>query len=260
MRATIKRNTHSSDTFGLSYTRGFSAKTQRAIELTCFVSCYNESELIVKTLEDIVSALSQIEIFYEIIIIDDCSVDASVIEIEKFMTSHDELAITLCTNIQNRGLSENYFSAAHMARGRFFKLFCGDNTEPIASIKKIIQKRGQADIVVPYYKKVEGKGFVRQLLSKIYTFLVNVISGHKIPYYNGLHLHKTQNILLLENKTKGFAFQAQILCTLLNKGVSYVTVEVNAVEKKPSGAITTKNVFSVLKMLLIVMAIRLSKH
>jgi hypothetical protein len=48
-----------------------------SVDLTAFVSCYNEAPLIEQTLEDIRIALRESGISFEIIVIDDCSKDDS---------------------------------------------------------------------------------------------------------------------------------------------------------------------------------------
>ena len=48
------------------------------IEVTLFVSCYNEEEFIENTLRTVVDAMKAADKTYEIIVIDDCSKDSSV--------------------------------------------------------------------------------------------------------------------------------------------------------------------------------------
>src|ERR1700726_1801856 len=56
-----------------------SASGQQApLDLTVFISCYNEQEFIVKTIETVRDALNEIgALSYEIIVVDDCSKDDS---------------------------------------------------------------------------------------------------------------------------------------------------------------------------------------
>ena len=47
------------------------------LDLTIFVSCYNETPYIIRTLDTLRSALAELKFSYEIIVIDDCSRDGS---------------------------------------------------------------------------------------------------------------------------------------------------------------------------------------
>ena len=215
------------------------------LTLTAFVSCYNEEALIVKTLDDICSALRVAVPSFEIIVIDDFSSDHSPNLVKAYIEQHPRENIILRRNLVNRGLAQNYIDGAFLGKGEFYKLFCGDNTEPPESIVKICQLAGQADMIIPNYSNVEGKHGFRLWLSNSYTALVNLVSGNNIRYYNGLHLHRRQNIMRWHPNTRGFGFQADIVCMLLEHGASFLEISVPAINHTASRALTGKNILSV---------------
>jgi glycosyltransferase involved in cell wall biosynthesis len=216
-----------------------------AVELTAFVSCYNESGLIIQTLDDIRAALREVGCTFEIIVIDDCSKDDSVEKVARYISEHPEDIIILRRNLINRGLAQNYIDGAFLGRGRYYKLFCGDNTEPRDSIVKICSLMGQADIILPNYSSVEGKSGFRKWLSNTYTSLVNLVSGNRVSYYNGLAVHRRYNIMRWHPNTRGFGFQADIICMLLEHKMTYLEISVPAINLAESRALTWKNVLSV---------------
>lgn len=222
-----------------------SGATSYPVTLTAFVSCYNEQEYIVGTLDDICTALRIAVPSFEIIVIDDCSRDQSPQLVKSYIEQHPQENIILRRNLVNRGLAQNFIDGAFLGKGEYYKLFCGDNTEPPESIIAICQLAGQADIIIPSYSNVEGKHGFRLWLSNTYTALVNLVSGNRIRYYNGLHLHRRQNIMRWHPNTRGFGFQADIICMLLEHGASYREVSVPAVNHTASRALTWKNVLSV---------------
>ena len=216
-----------------------------ALDFTAFVSCYNEADLIVQTLDDIRAALGQVGLSYEIIVIDDCTKDDSAERIRKYIGEHPADRLILRRNLANQGLAQNYIDAAFLGKGRYYKLFCGDNTEPRDSIVQICSLAGQADIIIPSYSSVEGKHGFRKWLSGAYTRLVNLVSGNDVGYYNGLHLHRRYNIMRWHPNTRGFGFQADIICMLLEHGATYREVSVPAINRVASRALTWRNVLSV---------------
>lgn len=228
------------------------------LDLTAFVSCYNEAEFIVQTLIDINGALRQLGLSYEIIVVDDCSKDASAERVKAYIAEHPDDRIILRRNLANRGLAQNYIDTAFLGKGRYYKLFCGDNTEPPASIVKVCSQLGKADIIIPHYVSVEGKSLFRKWLSGAYTSLVNLASGNSVPYYNGLALHLRHNIMRWHPNTRGFGFQADIICMLLDQGATYLEVDVEAVNRTESRALSNKNILSVAHTMLDILIRRLA--
>jgi len=216
-----------------------------AVELTAFVSCYNESDLIIQTLDDIRAALYEVGCTFEIIVVDDCSSDESAAMVSRYIAEHPEDAIILRKNLINKGLAQNYIDGAFLGKGRYYKLFCGDNTEPKDSIVSICRLAGKADIILPNYSSVDGKSGFRKWLSNTYTALVNLVSGNNVGYYNGLAVHRRYSIMRWHTNTRGFGFQADIVCMLLEHGATYLEVSVPAVNRAVSRALTWRNILSV---------------
>lgn len=221
------------------------------LDLTLFVACFNEEQNIVPTLKTLLAALAQFTFTWEIIIIDDGSRDASVAVIEEFLRSHPGLPIRLYVNAINQGLAQNYIEAAFLGRGKYYRLICGDNVEPLETFVQVFQHLGHADIVL-FYQDCSGRTLLRRLLSRVYTGLVNTIAGYRIRYYNGLPLHLRYNVMRWHTNYHGFGFQADMVTRLLDQGFNHIEVPVKASERKTgaSHALTLRNFFSVTHTLL----------
>ena len=102
-------------------------------------------------------------------------------------------------------------------------------------------------MIIPYYVTSEGKSFYRRTLSTAYAGLVNLISGFRLHYYNGLAVHLRYNVMRWHPNTRGFGFQADIICLLLDQGFSYKEVAVATIERRTSSsnALTLRNILSV---------------
>jgi glycosyltransferase involved in cell wall biosynthesis len=221
---------------------------QAPLDLTVFVSCYNEQDYIVDTIETIRDALNEVGgIRYEIIVVDDLSRDGSSEIVKTYIAAHPDEHVILRTNKTNRGLAQNYFDVAFIGRGKYYRLVCGDNAEPKDTMTAVFGAIGHADIIAPYYVTSEGKGLYRRSLSGGYTSLVNLISGYRLRYYNGLAVHLRYNVMRWHPSTRGFGFQADIMCMLLDQGFSYKEVAVKTVERRAGGsnALTPRNMLSV---------------
>jgi len=230
------------------------------LDLTIFISCYNEEEFITATIDTVVDALSEIgSISYEVIVVDDFSKDRSNEVVGKYIATHPDQRIILRSNKINRGLAQNYLDVAFIGKGKYYRLICGDNAEPKETMMEVFGEIGRADIIIPYYVTSEGKSLYRRMLSNLYATLVNWVGGFHLHYYNGLAVHLRYNVMRWHPNTRGFGFQADIICMLLDQGFSYKEVPVKTIERREGGsnALTLRNMLSVAHTLVDLMFRRL---
>tara|TARA_B100000575_G_C23033548_1_gene594981 strand:+ start:18 stop:755 length:738 start_codon:yes stop_codon:yes gene_type:complete len=221
-------------------------------DITFFVPCYNEEKNIENTLNTLISATQKIELKYEIICVDDFSNDKSVNIINEFIKNNKNINIKLIENKKNRGLGTNYVDTAFMARGQNYMLINGDNAEPKDTIISILENINKADIVIPYFKNFDNRSFVRGIISKTFTVIVNIITGNKIPYYNGPAIHRTFNVMRYHADTCGYAYQAELITRTLVENKTYITVliENNDRVEGNSKAFKLRNILSVVHSLM----------
>jgi len=228
--------------------------------LTLFVACYNEEQNITETLSTLVSACNEVGISYEIIVIDDASSDRSVEVVEQYSKHNPTVPLRIHVNEQNQGLGANFIEGAFMGRGEWYRLVCGDNVETKETFVRIFKEIGNADILIPYHHSLIGRTRFRIFLSRVYTILVNLISGHHINYYNGMCVTRRHWIMRWHSSSHGFGFQADLVTRLLSRGASYIQIPVVGQERVngESKALTFKNLCSVIHSLLNIFIRRIS--
>jgi dolichol-phosphate mannosyltransferase len=231
-------------------------------DITFFVSCYNERDFIVATLETVRRATTRLGLTYDIVIIDDASRDGSPELIKQYIAEHPDSNIVFRQNAANKGWAQNYVDSTFIGKGRYHRAICGDNSEMEATLRAVLRPLGEADIIIPYYVEVRHKRLFRHVVSSIYTFLVNLLSGNSLRYYNGLPIHRRYNVMRWHSDTRGFGFQADILCLLLGQGATYREVALSAIEQRPgsSNALTCKNLLSVAHTLSDILLRRISNR
>jgi glycosyltransferase involved in cell wall biosynthesis len=230
------------------------------LDLTFFVSCYDERDYIIETIETVRTAMAPFAWTYELVIIDDASSDGSAALIRRYIADHPDEHIVFRRNAANKGWAQNYIDGAFIGKGRYYKAICGDNSSPPEAIRPIVEAIGQADIIIPYYVYFAGKDLFRRTVSRVYTALVNLVSGNRLHYYNGLAIHYRHNVMRWHTNTRGFGFQADILCLLLAQGVTYVEVPTTTVERREgaSNALKWRNLLSVTHTLIDIFFRRIS--
>ncbi len=221
--------------------------TAGGIDVTFFVPCLNEEERVVPTVRTIQDAMRDFPYSYEVLIVDDGSSDRTFEVAEEFRRSHPEMSICIHRNPRNLGLSRSFVDAAFRGRGTYYRLVCGDNVEPKEAMAKILSMLGKADIVVPYYPVLPGKGRARRMISRTFTLLVDLISGYRLNYYNGCALYRRYHVMRWAPYNYGFGFQADLITRLLDEGASYVEVPVSGfhlTKERGRSAITLRNFVS----------------
>lgn len=231
------------------------------LDLTYFVSCYNEADSIARTLGTAIAAAHAADLTFEILVIDDGSTDGSCEVVRRYIAAHPDEEIVLRKNPSNRGLAQNYVDGAFLGRGRYYRLVCGDDSTPLDDMVSVLRAVGQADCIVPYYTPLPDRSFARRLLSTTYTFVINAVSGYNIRYFNGLPVLRRRDVMRWHTNTRGFGFQAEILCLLLDHGLSCKQVPVRAIEQRTgkSNAITLQNFLSVAHTIVEIANRRLSR-
>lgn len=236
--------------------------TPDTLDLTLFVACYNEEQNIEGTLDEVFAALDQGTLSHEVIVVDDASKDRSVERIKAYMERHPDRPVRLVERKRNVGLAQNFVDMAFVGRGKYYRLVCGDNVEPREALAFIFKHIGAADLVIPYHKvPLEGRTWLRHRISSTYTFLVNLLSGYSLHYYNGLAIYKRYDVLRWHSYAHGFGFQADMVTRLLDQGTSYIQIPVTLHDRVhgTSTALTLKNLLSVAHTLLDITVRRLAK-
>lgn len=200
-----------------------SSKNQ--MDLTIFVPCFNEELNVAGVFDVIEEAIKPFGFSYEVLVIDDASTDNTVAVVEKCIQAKPNMKIRLIKNEKNMGLGANYFKGADLAEGKYYIIVNGDNDVPVDLLRKILQHMGKYDMVVPYLEK-DRRRFSRRIISKFFTFLVRVLSGTNLQYYNCTVLHKVENIRNWPTRTTGYGYQAELLCGLIRSGQTYIEQEV----------------------------------
>ena len=217
------------------------------VDITFFVPCFNEEGNIKNTLNEITEAVNQTPLSYEIIVVDDKSQDSTNDIVRHYIQDHSSKNIFLIENEINLGLGRSYIDASFVSNGKYYMLVNGDNAEPKETIAAILSKVGEADMIIPYFGEYDSRSMLRVYASKTFTFLINLISGYKIKYYNGPVVHKTFNVMRWSPDTHGFAYQAEIIVKILDEKGTHKHVMIKNSDRMEgsSKAFTLVNIFSV---------------
>jgi len=211
-----------------------------SLDLTILIPCKNEEANVVGAINTVVSALNELGCSYEIIVVDDGSTDRTSGLVAEFQSKRPDLPVRLRRNPLNLGLSRTFVDTAFAAKGRYYRLVCGDDVEPRETVIEILKHMGKAELVIPYHQDAPGS-LLRIFISRTYTHLVNLFSGYSLHYYNGGPLFLRDHVLRWHSYAFGFGFQADLLTRLLDEGATFVEVPISASRREKGGPASYMN-------------------
>ena len=214
------------------------------------VPALNEQTVVEDVVRAIWSNVDRLVKTYEIILIDDGSTDRTGAIMDQL--AQELPGVRVLHNKPNIGLGASYQRGVRDAKLNYVMMLCGDGGVPASSLPPILAKIGTADIVVPYMTNLRKiKTPMRYAISRTYTTLLNIMSGQRLHYYNGLPVHQRALLQQISMTSSGFGFQGEILVKLLKSGCSFVEVGVLGAEAtNKTSVFRFKNLGSVTKTLL----------
>lgn len=219
--------------------------------ITVIIPAYNEAGNLPGTVSDIVPLLEKHFSDYEVFIFNDFSSDDTGRIADEAAGKNPK--IKAIHNPKNMGLGYNYKTGVARATQDYVIMVPGDNEITGESYEGMFEalKRGR-DIVIPYTANMEVRPRMRQIISRVYTKLLNLLFGLKVAYYNGTVIHKRPLIQSVKIETDGFAYQAEALIKLIKAG--HTTQEVPMYLKKreygSTKAFNYRNIYRVLKTII----------
>jgi dolichol-phosphate mannosyltransferase len=217
--------------------------------ISVIIPALNEEENIRGTVNEVLSALENRFCDHELVLIDDGSMDKTGQIMDELAAQNPKIRVLHNPRPSNFGGA--YKKGVAAARMEYVMMVPGDNQFPAASIAKVLEKVGEADIVVPFTANQRVRPWSRRVASRAFTTIVNLLFGQRLKYYNGIVIHRRDILNTISITTDSFAYQAEALVKLLRKGHSYVEVGTEIVERSSgkSAALRLKNLTSVFSAL-----------
>ena len=173
------------------------AEVHQQIQLTVLLPAFNEEEAIERVLAEIVDALADEPIRYEIVVVDDASTDRTAERAERFSADCWQCAVRVIRSPENRGAGAARRTGIRQARGEIVVMLDADGSYPAGAIPELLRwfpaydqvngARTSEQGTLPWLRK-PTKWFIRKLAS--------YLTGHKIPDLNtGLKAFKREAML-----------------------------------------------------------------
>ena len=228
---------------------------QQKPAISVAVLVYNEKGNMEPTVQNILDAVEGRFSDYEILIIDcmrrDGTDDGTRESAEKLARENPKIK-----SVPNPYVSVGYkyWKGVDLAKFEYYAFFPGDNEITKESIKEIIHSVEKADMVLAYTVNKEVRSFRRNFFSKTYIFLMNLMFGLEVSYFNGPSVIKTSILKSLPPRAKKnegfFDFHAEIVVRMIKcRKASYIEIPMHLQPRTigKSTALTMKHFKHVIK-------------
>lgn len=218
-------------------------KTDTSISVC--VPAFNEEENLEEAVVDLVTVLSKSVGQFEIIIVDDASVDATY-EIANNLSQKNK-HIKVLSHLKNQGIGACYRSALSVAKNEYFTWFPSDHENFAQEIADCVPYLRDDRIVTSHHLDHDQRPAFRKMISRIYTWVLNKCFGMGLKYYNGLTVFPVKILRSVSLVAKGFAFSAESIICSVKEGCQ--VVELSApLRGRISGKSKALSLSSILRM------------
>jgi dolichol-phosphate mannosyltransferase len=225
--------------------------------LSIIIPAYNESENIIDTLGNVATALGPLSITHEILVIDDGSTDGTAALVTSNL--HRFPTVKLLVNDRNMGFGWSYRRGVDAAGMSHIVMVHGDNAWGYQTLRDLFRHVGEADVIIGYTRDMwQSRTWMRTLISKGFTFVVNRITRRRLQYYNGLQIHPAPVLKSLRIQSSGYGFQSEVLVKALRRTQTWREVPMDLTEraKGESKAFRVRNVVDVLRTIRVLCAVQ----
>jgi glycosyltransferase involved in cell wall biosynthesis len=201
-------------------------------KISVVIPCYNEENTISQVIIKVEKSLLNLNIDYEIIVVDDHSTDDSS---NKLIEFENQKKIKLFTHSQNFGKGAAIATGLKNISGEIILIQDADLEYDPDDYKKLILPFYEANADVVYGSRFLGGGkyvrihfFWHYVANKILTLLCNMIANLNLTdMETGYKLFRYEKIKYLKIKEKSFGFEPEITIKLAKKKSKFFEVPIS---------------------------------
>ena len=207
------------------------------ILVSIIIPVYNEAEKIAGCLQNIFHVMESLEVSYEIIIIDDGSIDGTA---EAVKLVRNKGKVRIFRNIHNKGKGSALLKGIDKAEGDVIVTIDGDGQhlpeEIPLLVKPILNGRAQTVIGSRFLEEKNRIPFRHMLANKIIRNFFNILYGtHFTDVLLGFRAFRTEVFLSNINLTTiGYLIEVEILKELLSASIKIEEVGVTCLYHQKS--------------------------
>jgi len=200
--------------------------TSKAPTFSMVMPCYNEQETLPRTIPPLLDAFERSGIDFELVLVDNGSVDRTGEIIDGFTDAHP---VRKAVVEHNQGYGFGILTGLDAARGDFVGYMCPDGQiwpEDAVAIVREMDHAGNGHLV-KVRRTLRGDGLLRSIVSRVYNLLFLVLFGSITADANGTPkiLHRS-DLERVDPRSKDWFIDAEIMIEAHRRGLRVLEIEV----------------------------------
>jgi len=222
-------------------------------KISVVIPAYNEARDIVSNLRETVTTLSDAGYDFEVIVVDDGSLDGTYLEAAKLLSSHPEL-IRVVHYTENQGKGNAIMCGAWFARGDYVVFLDADMDLHPVQLPTLIElmETQEADVVIGSKRHRLSKvnyPWHRRIYSAVYYTWIRMMFGLPVKdTQTGLKVFKRRVIedVFPRILVKRFAFDIEVLANAHRLGYKVVDAPVTIIFRRAFGRLRYRDVYAII--------------
>lgn len=206
--------------------------------LSVLIPAYNEEELLQSSVALMLAAAAAAAEDYELVIVDDGSVDATPALLERLAAA--EPRIRALHHERNRGIGGAICTAARHARCNRAIICPVDSPLSAAQLTAFLEAGAEDTIVVGYRPERVGYRGWQQIGSAVYHTLACALLRLPLKDINWIHLYPTKLFTEVEIEFGGIVYLGEVLAKAKRLGYRFVEIEAPMVARLKGVATISK--------------------
>lgn len=216
-------------------------------QLSFVLPAYNEEDNIREMLADVVSTLAALDCEYEIIVVDDGSVDRTSAIVDEI--AEEDSFIRLIRHPINLGYGDAVLTGLNSASKDFVFFTDSDKQFDLAELASMFDLIETSDLAVGY-RAPRRDPFMRRLKGRGWSLLVNSLFGYTARDIDcAFKLIRTDVIRRLKGKvvSRGLTFSAEFLVRAKSEGFRIIELPIRGHRPRTGGSPTAVSLKTTLK-------------
>src|SRR5262249_44098935 len=144
---------------------GFGGRVAPLESLSCFFPAFNEEDNLPRLLDEAVDVLPEVADRWEVIVVDDGSVDQSASVVQEFMTTHPEVRLVQ----HGRNLGSGHATRSGLLASKYEAVFFSDADCQfrLADVERLLPYVESSDLICGYRIK-RADGWKRLAIARVY--------------------------------------------------------------------------------------------
>ena len=199
-------------------------ENKRAIHsLTISIPAYNDSQSLVKLVEESEFLCHQLSIPFQILIINDGSDDNTLDMANKLAQKYGNIQVV--SHEKNLGFGETLKKVFMLPKTEWVLFLPGDNQFPVSNLLKFLEIKDNYDYILGFRKERKDTAN-RKLYSLFYNRIVSLLSGYKVKDVNSIVFYRSKIFEAFELKGESAFVHAEFFIRSSKAGFRITEMEV----------------------------------